>query len=96
MIYHNQGYLIRGRISKLDDLTYVITELPIGRWTQDYKKFLTELAIPEKKTPVIADFKENHTDTTVHFTIILTPEQAKELEGKDLQEGQDVLLLFQF
>ena len=84
MIYHNQGYLIRGRISKLDDLTYVITELPIGRWTQDYKKFLTELAIPEKKTPVIADFKENHTDTTVHFTIILTPEQAKELEGKDL------------
>lgn len=76
--------MVRGRISKLDDLTYVITELPIGKWTQDYKKFLTELAIPEKKTPVIADFKENHTDTTVHFTIILTPEQAKELEGKDL------------
>lgn len=68
----------------MDDLTYVITELPVGKWTQDYKKFLTELAIPEKKTPVISDFKENHTDTTVHFTIILNPEQAKALEGQDL------------
>lgn len=76
--------MVRGRISRLDELTYVITELPVGKWTQDYKKFLTELAIPEKKTPVIADFKENHTDTTVHFTIILTPEQAKALEGQDL------------
>ena len=62
----------------------MITELPIGKWTQDYKKFLTELAVPEKKAPVIADFKENHTDTTVHFTVILTPEQAKALEGVDL------------
>lgn len=62
----------------------MITELPIGKWTQDYKKFLTELAVPEKKAPVIADFKENHTDTTVHFTVILTPEQAKALEGADL------------
>lgn len=76
--------MIRGRISKLDDLTYVITELPIARWTQDYKKFLTELTLSDKKAPVIADFKENHTDTTVHFTLILTPEQAKALEGKDL------------
>ena len=79
-----QGYLIRGRITKLDELTYVITELPVGRWTQDYKKFLTELTVPEKKAPMIADFKENHTDTTVHFTVILTPEQAKALEGQDL------------
>ena len=45
---------------------------------------LTEYALPEKKAPLIADFKENHTDTTVHFTIMLTPEQAQELNGKDL------------
>ena len=76
--------MIRGRITQLDPLTYVITELPIGRWTQDYKKFLTELVLPEKKAPLIADFKENHTDTTVHFTVTLTEEQAKALEGQDL------------
>lgn len=68
----------------MDPLTYVITELPIGRWTQDYKKFLTEMVMPEKKAPLIADFKENHTDTTVHFTVTLTEEQAKALEGQDL------------
>lgn len=68
----------------MDDLTYVITELPIGRWTQDYKQILTEMMLPEKKAPVIADFKENHTDTTVHFTVMLTPEQAQALQGQDL------------
>ena len=78
------GYLIRGRITKVDDLTYVITELPIGRWTQDYKQLLTEMMLSEKKAPVIADFKENHTDTTVHFTVMLTPEQAQALQGQDL------------
>ena len=68
----------------MDDLTYVITELPIGRWTQDYKQLLTEMMLSEKKAPVIADFKENHTDTTVHFTVMLTPEQAQALQGQDL------------
>ena len=76
--------MIRGCITKVDDLTYVITELPIGRWTQDYKQILTEMMLPEKKAPVIADFKENHTDTTVHFTVMLTPEQAQALQGQDL------------
>ena len=62
----------------------MITELPVGKWTQDYKKFLTELMMPEKKAPMIADFKENHTDTTVHFTVILNEEQAKALEVQDI------------
>ena len=68
----------------MDDLTYVITELPIGRWTQDYKQILTEMLLPEKRAPLIADFKENHTDTTVHFTILLTPEQAESIKRQDL------------
>ena len=68
----------------MDDLTYVITELPIGRWTQDYKQILTDMLLPEKRAPLIADFKENHTDTTVHFTILLTPEQAESIKRQDL------------
>lgn len=62
----------------------MITELPIGRWTQDYKKFLTELEGGDKKEPQIAGFLENHTDTTVHFTISLTDAQAEKLKDQDL------------
>lgn len=33
-----------------------ITELPIGKWTRDYKNFLEELAIKEE----IEDIREYH------------------------------------
>jgi DNA topoisomerase-2 len=45
--------------------TVIVTELPVGRWTQDVKDHLETLL--EKK--VIVDYKENHTDTSVRFDI---------------------------
>jgi DNA topoisomerase-2 len=78
----------------------VISELPVGKWTTDYKQFLESMMIgadkekdkadkkvdkkkkeadeeggageKDKEKPpsqIIKDFKENHTDTTVLFTI---------------------------
>ena len=43
----------------------IITELPPGRWTQDYKEYLDELV--EKK--VIQNFVNNSTTESVHFQI---------------------------
>lgn len=41
------------------------------KWTQDYKVFIEGMLTGDAKTqPEIKDFKENHTDTTVSFTII--------------------------
>ena len=56
-----------------------ITELPIRRWTCDYKKMLESYLQPSgkgksKMPPLVKDFAENHTDETVLFTIRLTPE----------------------
>lgn len=35
------GFIVRGRYS-VDDHTVSITELPIKKWTRDYKSFLEE------------------------------------------------------
>lgn len=68
---------MKGIIERVNDTTIFITELPIKKWTADYKAFLEGMITGDNKAntpPEIKDFKENHTDTTVSFTI--TAEKA--------------------
>lgn len=60
-----------GRIERVDDTTLLITELPVRTWTQNYKEFLEKMMVADDKTKEIEirDFKENHTDSTVCFTV---------------------------
>lgn len=77
------SYAVSGRIERLDDTTLLITELPIKKWTQDYKEFLEGMlnGDDKKKTPPeIKDFLENHTDTTVSFKIIAEKEKIDSFE----------------
>jgi len=47
-----------------------ITELPVGRWTNDYKEILDGLARPERGKPsIIKNFTEHHTDRKVDFEV---------------------------
>lgn len=72
---------MKGKIERIDDTTLRITELPIGKWTQDYKSFLEGMMTGTDKSPSeISDFKENHTDTTVSFTVNATKEKIDEFE----------------
>ena len=50
-----KSYQITGVINQIDDTTLEITELPVRKWTQDYKEFLEEMVKPEDKnaTPFI-------------------------------------------
>jgi len=67
------SYIAKGKIERTDETNLLITELPIGKWTQDYKAFLEGLMTGTDKSPSeISDFRENHTDTTVSFTITST------------------------
>ncbi|CAD7955077.1 unnamed protein product [Amoebophrya sp. A120] len=50
--------------------TVEITELPIRVWTQAYKEKLLKMISDDKHG--IRDFREHHTDVTVHFSIDLT------------------------
>lgn len=45
--------------------TVTVTELPVGRWTQDVKEHYDSLL--DKK--IIVDFRENHTDVDVRFEL---------------------------
>jgi DNA topoisomerase-2 len=84
------GYEVRGRIERVDETTLSITELQIKKWTQDYKQFLETMLVGDGKNPAeIKDFKENHTDTTVSFTIIAEKEVIDKFEkDKNGLEGK--------
>ena len=76
-------FQVLGKIERVNDTTIHISELPIKKWTQDYKVFLESMmnGDPIKKIePEIKDFKENHTDTTVSFTVTCSKEAIDKFE----------------
>ena len=82
-------YLIKGVYQILSDKQVRITELPIGTWTDDYKKYIEDLIDAKpveakeqektkpKKTKVttnqVKDYIDMSTDTTVDITITFAP-----------------------
>lgn len=74
-----------GRVSRVDDVTVLVDELPVRKWTHDYKLWLESQIVGSDKEPAwIKDFKENHTDTTVSFTITV-------LDGESLDAAESSL-----
>ena len=90
-----QGF--NGTVAKINDYTYeiygtwtinnnklIITELPVGEWTSDYKELLekllednqpvkgkpTDKIKKQKKNNSFLDYKDNNTDTTVYFELL--------------------------
>lgn len=65
-------YLIRGKHEVLSDKQVRITELPVGTWSEDYKKHLESLIDPgtKKGGGKLKDYKDMCTD--VHVDILLT------------------------
>lgn len=49
------GYIVNGTVTEIDEQTFRITELPIRKWTQDYKQFLESITdgAPNVKDPLI-------------------------------------------
>jgi DNA topoisomerase-2 len=58
-------HIVTGKYEVTDDDTLEITELPIGKWTRDYKNFLEELIQKEE----IEDIREYHQENRVHFVL---------------------------
>jgi DNA topoisomerase II len=70
-------HIVTGVFDILGDDELSITELPIGKWTRDYKTFLEELA----KKDEIEDIREYHQENRVHF--ILKVPKLQEIEQKE-------------
>lgn len=62
------SFVFYGKWRETDPYSIEITELPIRRWTRDYKTMLEEYMM---KSELIEDIKEFHKDNTVHFRIKL-------------------------
>lgn len=82
-----EGYKCSGLIERLDDSTVEITELPIRTWTQNYKEMLESWVAGTEKQPAwVKDYKEYHTDTTVHFVVTLTTAGKEAIEKDGLEK----------
>uniref|UniRef100_A0A8C0FQE1 DNA topoisomerase 2 n=1 Tax=Bubo bubo TaxID=30461 RepID=A0A8C0FQE1_BUBBB len=81
-------YVISGEVSILDSTTIEITELPVRTWTQTYKEQVLEPMLngTEKTPPLITDYKEYHTDTTVKFIVKMTEEKLAEAQAVGLHK----------
>ncbi len=77
----NNSYETKG-VYEIKKNKLIITELPIGTWTQNYKEFLEKMyeADQTNKTKNFIGYKEHHTDTKVHF----------ELEYNNLESIKDI------
>ncbi|KAL8142803.1 hypothetical protein V2J09_015835 [Rumex salicifolius] len=76
-------YTVCGIIEEIDEGTLRITELPVRRWTQDYKQFLESIIESNDKPKegdkvkerFIKDFRDHSTDTVARFEITMDPEK---------------------
>lgn len=70
---------MEGKWLKLSDHKIEVVELPVRKWTRDYKSFLEEAIM---KGDWLEDMAEFHQDNTVHFVLTLK-KSVSELEKED-------------
>lgn len=67
-------FVAYGKLTVRPDGVVNITELPVGVWTQQYKKFLDDL----REKELLIQYREHNTDVTVDFDVVLHPEVLRQ------------------
>ncbi|CAG5118293.1 unnamed protein product, partial [Candidula unifasciata] len=69
-------YAVHGEIAVINETTLEITELPVRTWTQTYKEDVLEVMLhgTEKQPPIITDYKEYNTESSVKFVVLFNHE----------------------
>jgi DNA topoisomerase-2 len=86
--YGMEQYINRGTYKIIDDTTIIIDELPIGKWTDDYKIFLESLLYDKSASETkvnkqcLVDFTNDSTDKIVKFTLKFKKEDLLSLKNK--------------
>ena len=75
-------YITSGVYKKIASDTILITELPIGKWTEDYINFLNTKVVKKEH---ISNYTDNSTEKTVKITIKL----RRELKLSDMESHID-------
>ncbi|ETP43068.1 hypothetical protein F442_10060 [Phytophthora nicotianae P10297] len=80
------SFVSRGNVEQVNTSTVRVTELPVGKWVEDYKKFLWDLV--GKKA--IRSFSEHHSERDVRFDISMTrSDLAKYVEDAPSDDAGD-------
>ena len=89
----NKRYIIKGQYKIVNDDKVLITELPIGTWTQDYKEYIESIIDVKSKTEKkreslgIKEYIDMSTDTSVEFTITFNTGVVKKLLSQEYENG---------
>lgn len=67
----DRGVITRGAFERVDDHTIVVTELPVGRWTEPFLTDVRAMADAKRKPgqPAVADVLNESTDTAAKIRI---------------------------
>eukprot|EP00397_Hematodinium_sp_SG-2012_P000302 GEMP01000302.1.p1 GENE.GEMP01000302.1~~GEMP01000302.1.p1 ORF type:complete len:1938 (+),score=492.38 GEMP01000302.1:750-5816(+) len=87
---NKERYEITGVAHKRTRTMLEITELPVGKWTVDYKKDFLQPMLPNDKEPgesILTDMREYHAENSVHFVLSLTPDKAMKMERGGLERA---------
>ena len=71
-----KSYMSKGVYKVLNNQTLEITELPIGRWTEDYKEILNKMMVErgdKSGKGIILDYENQSTDHSVYFKVTVKP-----------------------
>ena len=77
------GYVSVGKVEPVSSKSVVISELPVGRWTNVYKAALLNM----RDKGLIRSFLENHTTTEVSFNVQLKALQLDRMMKSGLQKA---------
>ncbi len=80
-------WITRGEYSTDDDTLHV-TELPIGRWTDDFKAHVEGIIMSKKK--IIKSYNDNSTESDVNFTIQFEEGQLDDYMDKKKKHNNGV------
>lgn len=80
----DSSFITIGCLAIIEGDKIEITELPIGTWTISYKESVLEQLLngSESVKPIITDYKEYHTDTTVRFVISFATGEFDKLKNE--------------
>lgn len=87
------NYETFGNWYKKNEETLVITELPVRRWTQDYKEWLESTLLPAPNADSdnienswIIDYRDNSSHESVHITVRMRPEKLQQAEQEGIEK----------
>ncbi|EPS73185.1 hypothetical protein M569_01571, partial [Genlisea aurea] len=79
-------YTVTGIIEEVDETTLRITELPVRKWTQDYKEFLESVSAENDKSkdPFVQGCSDHSSPQFAHFMVYMTAENLLAAKQENL------------